>query len=353
MKYVDWVQAVASAFIVRWKASAPSTRGVRISQILEELNLPAEDDASEAVRAAMGDLMALGLMADAGTTIGPDGAIWKPTQEGRKLATQPLRSSWPAIFEIHLDEDQLEFLTAVSRLGVRSETQWVRRTDVSAQAICEALGKSWDDPEIMTWGYQTFEDLKTLGLVYGSAFGGGYVRVDPAYLGIVRSTEVEATEGRALLVELVKAGETTNVDFKRELNLERERGKSEFVRDVLGLANSQLSGDRFLLVGIDDDGDEFPANSPLDVERLEQILQGWASSVPPLSLQLVRWNLCDISLLRVGRDPHHLPYVPTKSSGKLKIGVVYVRHGRHTQPADPDEEADIRTEGERARSSPT
>jgi len=58
-------------------------------------------------------------------------------------------------------------------------------------------------------------------------------------------------EGQALVLGLLEDWETTNVDFKRELRLDTKDEKAEFVRDVLALANTQVTGDRYLVTGFD------------------------------------------------------------------------------------------------------
>lgn len=349
MKYVDWVQLVATGFISVWRSKGPATRGVRISEVLEEMQIPRDDLSEESVRDALTDLEQLGLLEDAGSPMGRDGKIVRPSQEGRKLDKAPLRTLWPQLFERHLDDDQLEFLSALSQLSEERLSFTARLLDVTGQSVVEHLGRNWSDPDTLVWAYRTFEELEALGLASGHAASGGFLSCHATYGGLVVATEQRATEAMQLLERLLADGETTNVDFKRELNLSRDREKAEFVRDVLALANSQLSGDRYLVIGVSDDGAEYTDASGIGVERLEQILGGWASAIPPLTLMTAVGRTHPIALLEVGREPRQLPYVATKTSSKLEVGVVYVRHGRHTQRASDEEEADIRREGDDAR----
>jgi hypothetical protein len=55
--------------------------------------------------------------------------------------------------------------------------------------------------------------------------------VYPTYIGIVRVTEQAQTE----LQQLVAQWETTNIEFKRQLDLASKAEKAEFVRDILSI----------------------------------------------------------------------------------------------------------------------
>jgi hypothetical protein len=167
---------------------------------------------------------------------------------------------------------------------------------------------------------------------------------------MVLATRQAATEDRNLADELIGEGELGNVDFKRELNLGSDAGSAEFVRDVLGLANVQVHGRRFLVVGIDDDGNEYSdADASLTTDRVQQIVQAWAPPAPPLAVKRVRLTRVEVALIEMLRISAQLPYVATKETSKLKKGVVYSRHGRHTEPATDAEAESIRAEGDRAR----
>ena len=74
----------------------------------------------------------------------------------------------------------------------------------------------------------------------------------------------------------------------------------------------------------------------------------------PLSHRGVKWTPVPFGGHSVGvveffRDAEELPYRATRSLGALKAGLVYARHGTHTEPASAAEEADLVAEGERAR----
>jgi hypothetical protein len=62
--------------------------------------------------------------------------------------------------------------------------------------------------------------------------------VYPTYIGIVRVTEQAQTELQQLVAGLVAQWETTNIEFKRQLDLAskaEKAEKAEFVRDILSI----------------------------------------------------------------------------------------------------------------------
>jgi hypothetical protein len=119
-----------------------------------------------------------------------------------------------------------------------------------AEEIYGELAWSWPDIDRV---YDITERLESMHFIRTQTAMGGYIGVQPTYRGIVRATERAQSEAQTTLRELHSAGEVTNVDFKRELALSRDKDKGEFVRDVLGLGNVQLFGARrFLVVGFED-----------------------------------------------------------------------------------------------------
>ena len=80
-----------------------------------------------------------------------------------------------------------------------------------------------------------------------SAMSGVMVR--PIYAGIVRASQRETSELERLTAELEKEWELPNVDFKREQSVDPDEQKSEFVKDMIALATTQLPGDRYYMIG--------------------------------------------------------------------------------------------------------
>ena len=123
----------------------------------------------------------------------------------------------------------------------------------------------------------------------------GYIRIwpetslhqlmRPTYAAIVRVTQRVAGEWQARAMAMLEEGETTTVDFKRELHLDGVRNRGEFVRDVLGLATTKASGrDRYLLIGFDDETRRLVSSvaGSIKRDRLEDIVHAYVEPSPEL-----------------------------------------------------------------------
>ena len=86
--------------------------------------------------------------------------------------------------------------------------------------------------------------------------------------------------------------------------------KGEFVRDILGLATTKSSGQRYLIIGFSDDTREFFASvdSGITQNRLEQILHAYCEPTPDVVFWRVPWTGGEVGLIEVKRDPSNIPY---------------------------------------------
>jgi len=190
-----------------------------------------------------------------------------------------------------------------------------------------------------------------VGLLGVNATLGDAIELYPTYKGVVRATEAEQAALRELVAGLLPDWETTTVEFKRELNLKRNKEKAELVRDVLALATTKASGRRWLVIGFDPKTHQFAqsVDPAITQDRLEQILAAYAAPPPEIHYQRVRWNGGDVGLLEVRRDPARIPYRVTKALAHIAAGNVYVRHGSQVEPPTPAELADLEAEGRAAQ----
>jgi predicted HTH transcriptional regulator len=109
------------------------------------------------------------------------------------------------------------------------------------------------------------------------------------------------------LMVLIAEGENERLDFKRELELHSGKGKAEFVKDIISLANS-ASGVGYLLVGVDDNKLIIGA-AHLEEERLQQISSTYVT--PPvhlrcysLHLEAPDFSLVGVIEIRAFQRPH-------------------------------------------------
>lgn len=345
MDYPEWVDRVMKAFATQWRETTGSSLIVGLDQHEVELALGVTDDIGrEAVGDALRDLASLGLIE------ARDGRRFRLEQEGRKFPEASLDWAWKQIFAVHVDSEQERFLRELTELSVDSHPHCARLIEIHAKEVRARFGGKWDHDGIL-WGSAMVSSLKAAGMVREHSALGGYIRAWPTYVGVVRVTKAEPHEWQSMVRDALADWETTNVDFKRELGLDRDSGKAEFVRDVLALANTKSSGRRVLIVGFGDQSREFEVafDRRVTQERMEQVLTAWAEPRPTIKLTKVPWNEGVAGVVEVFRDPAMLPYLAKKSAGKLKAGIVYVRHGSHTEPATDAERAALIEEGEGAR----
>jgi len=137
------------------------------------------------------------------------------------------------------------------------------------------------------------------------------------------------------------------------LRLDTADQKAEFVKDVLGLANTQSTGRRWLIVGFDDRTRAYYTSPDPTVtqDRIENILARY--TVPHLDVryETIIYKGGHVGRLEVLRDPRKLPYKVAKSLGenrRISRDQTFVRHGSQTEaPTDP-ELLDIQAEAARA-----
>lgn len=347
--YVEFVDRVIDAISVQWRAAGPDKQmmGVGLQKIADELLGATGLDETQrflALLDAIRDLEEMGLV-----TV-PVEQYVALSQEGRKFPDVSLESAWHQIFDIFIDQDQTDFLTQVVDLSMIENEEYAALRKVDLKEIDAALGSERGEGGVRrTW--DNAQSLDELGLAKFRGYIGGTGTIRPTYMGVVRATRGESTELYQLISRLVAEGETTNVDFKRELNLNRHTGKAELVRDVLALGNTKSSGERFLIIGIADDGTPYgePVDPTITQERLEQVLQSYAEPWPTVRYRVAQWQTATVGLIQVLREPEKLPYMPTRTLAKLVEGRIYVRHGSHTEPATARERESLLAEGTKAR----
>jgi predicted HTH transcriptional regulator len=131
------------------------------------------------------------------------------------------------------------------------------------------------------------------------------------------------------------------VDFKRELNLESSEEKSEFVKDLIAIANS-VPEKGYLIIGIDDAKTPLGIKS-LDEERIQQIAHAYI--FPSLVIQCYVRKLDPILLGIIEIIPTEKPHQVIKSIGRLLLNDVFIRHGSITVKTSPSEISRMREKG--------
>lgn len=81
------------------------------------------------------------------------------------------------------------------------------------------------------------------------------------------------------LEELLKQSESAFLEFKEQIDLESNRGKAKFIKEVLALANSAVSPS-YLLLGVQDKTKKITGIEDIADERLQNIIAEWCR--PPV-----------------------------------------------------------------------
>lgn len=310
---------------------------------------------------AVFDLEKLGLIED-GTS-----NFQKLSLNGRRAAKN-LPQIWSEICRVSVPTVQENILQIVNRLSAQDGDGFARVEMISVNRIHGELlrreGKEFQNFNDEDLAAQVVE-LRRRGLIHCGQ--GDYPdRVRANYRGLVWEQKRDFIVREREIAELVEVWETTSVDFKRELYLDNADEKAEFIKDVIGLANTQASGRRWLFVGFDDKTREVhnPATAPdrgfwykkTTQDRIEQILSAYVTPHLNVRFETVVYRDVIVGKLEILREPAKLPYRVGKSVGdktgkkRVEEGQIFARHGSHTVQPDEDERQDLIDEAARHKS---
>lgn len=125
------------------------------------------------------------------------------------------------------------------------------------------------------------------------------------------------------LVELKREGPT--LDYKQDLNLEKDKDKAEFIKDVLALANSGRTA--YIVTGIRNrTWEPLSISQSYSQAQLNQILQDRTD--PPVRVEYAEIELNGLThgIVKIfGEDPPYLVMVKDKF-GSIQKGTVFIRN---------------------------
>lgn len=135
---------------------------------------------------------------------------------------------------------------------------------------------------------------------------------------------------------MIYDGENVSVDFKLSIDLGSAYGKSEFIKDLVALANS-VEKEGYLIIGVDDNGHKVGIDL-IEEERIQQIASTYIT--PPIKLTCHQITLEDslktfIGIIQV--KPSKKPHKVARTTDKLLQNDVFVRHGTVVGKASPEE----------------
>ena len=357
MDFVEWCTLVLNKLAeIRLTSTDMRLSGVDQPTLAEaifgnELPSPSEYWGSTyglAVTSALQEMRRIGLVEHPDN----DDFTYRPTSDARAIAGNFI-PHWETICNITLQSDQEYLLRSLNQKSERSSKNHAWLEEVQDTDVMAELG--WLD---ISFFVSVALELERDGFLNSRGLHGSIA----TYRGLVWATRRGLTIESKRLDELVKQWETTSVEFKRELYLDTKDQKAEFVKDVLGLANTQASGQRSLIIGFDDKTREYhaPPDPKLAQDRMEQVLARRTSPMVDIRYNVIDYRSGPVGQIEVLRDPKKLPYrLKEKEGGKgvegnrlIEKDQIFVRHGSQTEEPTSDELQAIIEEGDRARSLP-
>lgn len=353
MDFVDWFGVVLNKLIETYRNYEHSWHaGLRIDMLAKALLPSSIADISflsatthgKALIIAIYEMKSLGLIHYKDKM----GQVYEIPLSTHDLAVD-LIPLWESTCNTKLTTQEEALLKAINRHSENVAVDHAWLESVGRKDIVSEVG--WAD-EGSLWAIG--KALEQRKFVQSTPYGGPEAGFRAAYLGLVWETRRGFTIESKLIDRLVLEWETTSVDFKRELYIDTADQKAELIKDIIGLANTQASGRRWLVIGFDDKTRCYfgPPDSKLTQNRLEQVLSQYTDAVISIKYDVVDYRAGKVGKIEVLRDPKKVPYRVSKSIGDKKRilqNQIFVRHGSQTEVPTADELKALQDEGNRAR----
>jgi hypothetical protein len=359
MDFVDWCSSILNKLIEMSMAERDAWyTGVRIDALAKkffgrDLSMLAGDNEGQAIVDATSELEELGLIARKDKV----GKWLEVTRSGQELA-EDMTQLWEHICTKNLRPEQAELIKIINELSEQTTADYAWLDYPASAEILSKIG--WTDKNRLWSVAKPLE--QQLGFLADYPAMNSDIGFRATYKGLVWTTRRGLTLESKRIDSLVKEWETTSIDFKREQYLHTADQKAEFVKDILGLANTKASGQRLLIIGFDEKTRSYygPPDSSLTQNKIEQVLARLTSPVVEVKYQIINYRFGPVGQIEVLRDPKKLPYCVAEREGSKDKGgkrqiekdQIFVRHGSQTEKPTDEELKAIKEEGNRARVSP-
>jgi Divergent AAA domain. len=358
MDFVEWCDLVLHKIIETTLASSTARSiGVHSSQLAQTLFKQVAMQSGfhgskyhEGMHDALKSLQDVFLVEILGS-----GSLWKATKRGRDLANEnDMTPLWQEICQEKLGQEQQQLLHVINTLSPHEAADHAWVEDISHEVLLAELG--WTEGMDLLWPVS--QELEELNLISCLQYLGPHLQCHATYRGLVWETRRGFTMESSFIDNLVDEWETTTVDFKRELSTDTASQVAELIKDVLSLATTKTSGQRWMIIGFDDKTHTYygPPNPKLTQNHLEQLMKQYTKPMVEVHYTVVDYRKGSVGKLEVRRDPEHIPYRVAKSVGaasekkRVVEDQIFVRHGSQVEPPTSDELQSLLAEGEQARS---
>lgn len=139
---------------------------------------------------------------------------------------------------------------------------------------------------------------------------------------------------------LLYEDESETLDFKRDqygFSRATDEQRAELLKDIVGFANAWRRADAYLLIGVEHvrggRSTVVGVGEHLADHSLQQFINGAIDRPLQFGYEAFTYQGKNVGIVRISRQRR--PFQLTRSLGKLRKGVVYVRRGSSTDPTKP------------------
>ena len=149
------------------------------------------------------------------------------------------------------------------------------------------------------------------------------------------------TDDQLLIERLLSRMEGETLDFKRDqYRLESEQQKSEFVKDIIAMANTPRDEPAYILIGVEDNdgrpGALRGSSEHHDPAVFQDLVVGHTNPPLRLSYRTIAYFGVVLGLFEVPLN-QEIPVMASRRFGRLTPGIVYIRRNGQNSEAQPSD----------------
>ena len=157
-----------------------------------------------------------------------------------------------------------------------------------------------------------------------------------------------------LVDQLLTRQESNNLDFKsQQYRFDADKKKSEFIKDILAMANTPRDGSAYILLGVSEMYgkaiDVVGVDEHHDESTLSGIVSGKVRPAPQFSYRQVSCDGKDLGLIEIPNLQPGGPFTPMRDFGSIRKGAFYIRRNSANVEASGD---DVKRIGQASQFAP-